>query len=222
MIKQRGLFKNIKEYSLHFLPIIKYLVCYIAIKKCLFLIHFLAFKILPKFEIYPLLCHRSTYITIFVLRQAAEKQYKSQECTKSKFVQEVAKCSKDPYPLKTLYQIACGICQLMVAKNPAIEFNPLDSSYKSHLNWQYWRGGVMYTADLLQAQHEIKHVWRLSVNTLHGVRIVGFQAPPNKTQRKDMAEGYANALYNWPTMNWAAMDLSKEWERFYQHCNFAF
>ena len=28
--------------------------------------------------------------------------------------------------------------------------------------------------------------------------------------------------YNWPTMNWAATDLSKEWERFYQHCEFAF
>lgn len=80
----------------------------------------------------------------------------------------------------------------------------------------------MYTADLLQAQHEIKHVWRSNVNMLHGVRIVGFQAPPNKTQRKDMAEGYTNALYNWPTMNWAAMDLSKEWERFYRHCEFAF
>ena len=37
-----------------------------------------------------------------------------------------------------------------------------------------------------------------------------------------MAEGYANASYNWPTMNWAATDLSKEWERFYQHCEFAF
>ena len=23
-------------------------------------------------------------------------------------------------------------------------------------------------------------------------------------------------------MNWAATDLSKEWERFYQHCEFAF
>ena len=28
-----------------------------------------------------------------------------------------------------------------------------------------------------------------------------------------MAEGYANASYNRPTMNWAATDLSKEWER---------
>ena len=24
-----------------------------------------------------------------------------------------------------------------------------------------------------------------------------------------MAEGYTNALYNWPTMKWATMDLSK-------------
>ena len=37
-----------------------------------------------------------------------------------------------------------------------------------------------------------------------------------------MAEGYVSASYNWPTMNWAATDLSKEWERFYQHCEFAF
>ena len=37
-----------------------------------------------------------------------------------------------------------------------------------------------------------------------------------------MAEGYANLSYNWPKMNWAASDLSKEWERFYRHCEFAF
>ena len=45
----------------------------------------------------------------------------------SKFVQGVAKCSKDPYPPKTVYQIVCGIRRFMVEKNPAIEFNPLDS-----------------------------------------------------------------------------------------------
>ena len=27
-----------------------------------------------------------------------------------------------------------------------------------------------------------------------------------------MVEGYANSSYNWPTRNWAASDLSKEWE----------
>ena len=37
-----------------------------------------------------------------------------------------------------------------------------------------------------------------------------------------MAEGYANSPYNWSNMNWAAADLSKEWERFYQHCEFTF
>ena len=37
-----------------------------------------------------------------------------------------------------------------------------------------------------------------------------------------MAEGYANSSYNWPNMNRAAADLSKEWERFYQHCEFTF
>jgi hypothetical protein len=36
-----------------------------------------------------------------------------------------------------------------------------------------------------------------------------------------MAEGYPSS-YNWPTMNWQAKDLDKEWERFYQHCEFAF
>ena len=59
----------------------------------------------------------------------------------SKFVQEVAKCSKDPYPPKMLYQIVCGIHRFMVERNPAIEFNPLDSSDKRCVNWQYWRGG---------------------------------------------------------------------------------
>ena len=35
----------------------------------------------------------------------------------SKFVQELAKCSKDPYPPKTLYQIVCGIFWFMQIKN---------------------------------------------------------------------------------------------------------
>ena len=58
-----------------------------------------------------------------------------------KFVLEVAKCSKDPYPQITLYQIVCGIRRFMVEKNPAIEFNPLDSSDKRCVNWRYGRGG---------------------------------------------------------------------------------
>ena len=37
-----------------------------------------------------------------------------------------------------------------------------------------------------------------------------------------MAEGYANSSLNWPRMSWTAADLSKEWERFYQHCEFTF
>ena len=61
----------------------------------------------------------------------------------SKFVKEVAKCSKDPYPLKTLHQIVSSICRFMVGKNPAIEFNPLDSSGKRCVNWSYWRGGPL-------------------------------------------------------------------------------
>ena len=59
----------------------------------------------------------------------------------SKFIQEVAKCSKDPYLPKTLYQIVCYIRRFMVEKNPAIEFNPLDSSDKRCVNWRYGRGG---------------------------------------------------------------------------------
>ena len=37
-----------------------------------------------------------------------------------------------------------------------------------------------------------------------------------------MAGRYANSSFNWPRMNWAAADLRKEWERFYQHCEFTF
>ena len=59
----------------------------------------------------------------------------------SKFVQEVAKCSKDPYPPKTLYQIVCSIRRFLVEKNPAFEFNLFsDSSDKRCVNWRYWRG----------------------------------------------------------------------------------
>jgi hypothetical protein len=36
-----------------------------------------------------------------------------------------------------------------------------------------------------------------------------------------MAEDYARG-YSWPAMNWQAPDLAKEWERFYQHCQFTF
>ena len=39
----------------------------------------------------------------------------------SKFVLEMAKSSKYPYPPKTLNQIVCGIRRFMVEKNPAIE-----------------------------------------------------------------------------------------------------
>ena len=53
----------------------------------------------------------------------------------------MAKCSKDPYPPKTLYKIVCGIRRFMVEKNPAIEFNTLESSDKRCVNWRYWRGG---------------------------------------------------------------------------------
>ena len=48
----------------------------------------------------------------------------------SKFVQEVAKCSKGPHLPKTLYQFVCGIRRFMVEKNPAIEYNPFASSDK--------------------------------------------------------------------------------------------
>ena len=37
-----------------------------------------------------------------------------------------------------------------------------------------------------------------------------------------MAEGYTNSSSNWLTMNWAASDLSKGWEWFYQYCEFTF
>ena len=57
------------------------------------------------------------------------------------FVEEVAKCSKDPYPPKTFNQIVCGIRRFMVEKNPAIEFSPLDSLDKRCVNWRYWRVG---------------------------------------------------------------------------------
>ena len=51
---------------------------------------------------------------------------------------------------------------------------------------------------------------------------MGFRAPPYGSKHSEMAEGYANSSFNWPRINWAASDLSKEWERFYQHCEFTF
>ena len=65
------------------------------------------------------------------------------EMLNCQIVKEVAKCSKDPYPLKTLHQIVSSICRFMVGKNPAIEFNPLDSSGKRCVNWSFWREGPL-------------------------------------------------------------------------------
>ena len=58
----------------------------------------------------------------------------------SKLVQEVAVFQRSIPSENTLYQIVCGIRRFMVEKNPATEFNPLDSSDKSCVNWRYWRG----------------------------------------------------------------------------------
>ena len=76
------------------------------------------------------------------------------------FVQEVAKCSKDPYPPKTLYQIVCGIRRFMVDKNPVIKFYPLDSSNKRCFNWRYWRRGPF---DILKLKENASN-FSLSLN----------------------------------------------------------
>ena len=44
-------------------------------------------------------------------------------------------------PFKNVYQIVCGIRRFMVEKNPAVQFNLLDSSDKRCVNGHYWRGG---------------------------------------------------------------------------------
>ena len=51
---------------------------------------------------------------------------------------------------------------------------------------------------------------------------MGFGTLPYKSEHSKIAEGYANSSFKWSRMNWAASDLSKEWERFYQHCEFTF
>ena len=51
---------------------------------------------------------------------------------------------------------------------------------------------------------------------------MGFRAPPYGSKHSEVAEGYTNSSFNWPGINWAALDFSKEWERFYQHCEFTF
>ena len=43
----------------------------------------------------------------------------------TKFVQEVAKPSKERYPPKTLYQIVCGLPRFMEEKNEKMDFNPV-------------------------------------------------------------------------------------------------
>ena len=60
--------------------------------------------------------------------------------------------------------------------------------------------------------------WRACAEYITWCRSSGISNHKDNTNRINMAEGYANSLYNWPNMNWAAADLSKEWERFYQHC----
>jgi hypothetical protein len=49
----------------------------------------------------------------------------------TKFIQEVAKPSKERYPPKTIYQIVCGIRRFLAEKNSGTDcFNPLDPSDK--------------------------------------------------------------------------------------------
>ena len=48
----------------------------------------------------------------------------------TKFVQEVAKPSKERYPPKTLYQIVCGLSRFMEKNNEKLDFNPLEASDK--------------------------------------------------------------------------------------------
>ena len=48
----------------------------------------------------------------------------------TKFVEEVAKPSKERYPPKTLYQIVCGLRRFMEENNEKLDFNPLDASDK--------------------------------------------------------------------------------------------
>jgi len=48
----------------------------------------------------------------------------------TKFIQEVAKPSKERYPPKTLYQIVCGLQRFMEEKNERMDFNPVDASDK--------------------------------------------------------------------------------------------
>ena len=47
-----------------------------------------------------------------------------------KFVQEVAKPSKERNPPKTVYQIVCGLRRFMEEKNEKMDFNPVDASDK--------------------------------------------------------------------------------------------
>lgn len=49
---------------------------------------------------------------------------------KTKFVQEVAKPSKERDPPKTLYQIVSGLRRFMEEKNEKMDFNPVDASDK--------------------------------------------------------------------------------------------
>ena len=48
----------------------------------------------------------------------------------AKFIQEVAKPSKERYPPRTIYQIVCGIRRFMEEKNANLDFNLLDASDK--------------------------------------------------------------------------------------------
>ena len=54
--------------------------------------------------------------------------FKSVNYWLTKFVQEVAKPSKERYPPKTLHQIVCGLCQFMEENNGKLNFNLLEAS----------------------------------------------------------------------------------------------
>ena len=65
-------------------------------------------------------------------------------------------------------------------------------------------------------------IWRSCSKYITWCLCSGISSHQGNANRIKVAEGYANPWYHWPNMNWAASDLSKEWKRLYQHCEFTF
>ena len=75
----------------------------------------------------------------------------------------------------------------------------------------------LYTWSQVSAEASCRcYVWELPLPVIHSCSIVRLLLV-NRSHKTTRSESFF-----WPRLKWAAADLSEEWKRFYEHCEFTF